>query len=277
MAKPFFSIIIATLNEEKLVPRLLEDLRKQKHQDYEILVVDAHSTDNTVKIIRKFAKREARFRLICCPKRNFIYQRNLGAVKAVGKYLIFLDADVQVTTRYLQELFNEINRSGALFLTTYQMTDTRNALDKILIEISNYILDLLPVLNKQMAPGYNFVVEKKLFFKVGKFDEGVTMSEDHELSIRVFKQGVSLKIVPERLLKWSFRRLKKDGRLPIIFKYSLAALNVMILGKVTHKYFSYQMGGHYFKEAMKRHRIEPEILFTKYLSKIKRSFKDVFD
>jgi len=47
--KPFFSIVIPTLNEEKCLPRLLDDLTQQKEKDFEVIVIDGRSDDQTVK------------------------------------------------------------------------------------------------------------------------------------------------------------------------------------------------------------------------------------
>ena len=54
MKKPFFSIIIPTLNEEKYLPHLLADLAKQTFQDFEVIVIDGQSTDQTVPKTKLF-------------------------------------------------------------------------------------------------------------------------------------------------------------------------------------------------------------------------------
>jgi len=55
--KPFFSIVIPTLNEEKYLPNLLNDLTKQKEKDFEIIVVDGKSEDRTIDIAIKYKKK----------------------------------------------------------------------------------------------------------------------------------------------------------------------------------------------------------------------------
>jgi len=58
------SIIIPTLNEEKHIRRLLKTLRRQTCKDFEMIIIDGNSKDNTRKIIRKFAKLHPRVKLI---------------------------------------------------------------------------------------------------------------------------------------------------------------------------------------------------------------------
>lgn len=249
---PFFSIVIPTLNEEKAIPRLLEDIRRQKYKDYEVIIVDSRSADRTVEEAEKFRKYLPSLTILKGHKRNLCEQRNYGAAHAKGQYLVFNDADVQLYTSYLQELYNEIQTSGSLFLTTYQLPDMRGKMDILLAQISNYMLEVLPVINKQMAPEYNFVIRRDIFNKVGGFDRDATFSEAHELSIRIWdKTDIRVKIIRKNLLKWSFRRLRKDGRLNVTLKYATAAFYMLVFGKITDKNFAYQMGGDYFKDLSK--------------------------
>lgn len=270
--KPFFSIIVPTLNEEKYILGLLKDLSKQKEKDFEVIIVDGRSNDQTVKKAKDFEDK-LKLRIIYSKKRNLCFQRNLGAKKSLGNYLVFMDADIRIYKNYLSVLKETINKNSYLFLTTYQLPDTNDQIDVFLSQMANYGLEILKIINKQMAPGYNFVIYKDIFIKISGFNEKTTISEDHELSIRLQKSGVKLSIIPKRLLRWSFRRFKKDGRLPIIVKYGFAALYSILFGEITDKNFGYQMGGGYFLENnwKKDKKIETEV--KKYLVKIKKVFQ----
>ena len=85
---PFFSIIIPTLNEEKIILKTLEALRERKFKNFEIIIVDANSTDATRKEATNYADK-----ILVVKKRRRQYQMNVGAEQAIGKYLIFLYAD----------------------------------------------------------------------------------------------------------------------------------------------------------------------------------------
>lgn len=249
---PFFSIVIPTLNEEKLLPRLLDDLHKQRYKSFEVIIVDSKSTDRTIAVAEQFRAKLPELKIMKGHKRNLCEQRNFGAKQARGDYLVFIDADIQLYTSYLKEIFDEIEHSHAMFLTTYQLPDMRSKLDIMLAQLANYSLEVLPLINKQMAPEYNFIIRREIFEKVGGFDPHATFSEAHELSIRIWdKTDVKLRIIRKNLLKWSFRRLRKDGRLPVMMKYATAVFYLMIFGKITDKNFGYQMGGDYFKQFKK--------------------------
>lgn len=271
MEKPFFSIIITTLNEEKFLPRLLLDLKRQKNKDFEVILVDGGSSDKTLAIAKQYQKKISNFKIFTSKVKHFIHQRNYGAEKANGRYLLFIDADIQLKVSYLEEINKEIEKSKSKFLTTYQRADVKNKLDSFLMELTNYTLELLSIMGKPMAPGYNFIVRKDVFAKAGKFNPKATLCEDHELSMKIFDKGEQLTIVPHHLLKWSFRRIRKDGRLPIIVRYTMATVYVLMFGKVTHKFFAYPMGGEYFKEIIKNRNSKLETEFNRYLAKIKRT------
>jgi len=273
MVKFYFSIIIPTLNEEKFLPRLLCDLAKQKENNFETIIVDGNSSDDTISATNRFKDKLPYLKVIESDKRNLCYQRNLGGIRAKGKYLIFLDADVQIYTNYLKHIRKTIEKSSACFLTSYQRVDGANTFDKFLIEVTNYVLELLILINKPMAPGYNFIIRKSDFLSVKGFDEKAKFGEDHELSIRIWKKGTELTMIRRHLLKWSFRRLRKDGRLPIITKYTLATVYVLLFGRIDHTFFNYPMGGLYFSNASDRSKQEVD----KYISKIRLTFNKLFN
>ena len=97
--KPFFSIIIPTLNEEHFLPLLLSDLERQKDKNFEIIIIDGASVDKTREIAKEFSKRLS-LTIHEVNKHNVSFQRNIGAKKAKGAYIIFLDADSCISPFY---------------------------------------------------------------------------------------------------------------------------------------------------------------------------------
>ncbi|KKT87511.1 MAG: Cell wall biogenesis glycosyltransferase, partial [Candidatus Collierbacteria bacterium GW2011_GWD2_45_10] len=91
--KPFFSVIIPALNEEKYLPLLLADLAKQTTRDFEVIIIDGNSKDKTVAKAKLFKNKLPLLTILSSPVRNVSVQRNQGATKATGRYLLFNDAD----------------------------------------------------------------------------------------------------------------------------------------------------------------------------------------
>ncbi len=88
-----FSIIIPALNEEKMIGQALQAILTQTHQDYEIIVVDNNSTDNTASIVASYAQQHQKVRLIPCPLQGLLNARNAGLQAATGDIIAQLDAD----------------------------------------------------------------------------------------------------------------------------------------------------------------------------------------
>lgn len=95
MQTPFFSVVIPAYNAAHSLHETLDSVRQQSWRDFEVLVVDDGSTDETADIVRAFAAEDPRFRLLPCPRRFGLPAgpRNLGVKAAGGEYIAFLDAD----------------------------------------------------------------------------------------------------------------------------------------------------------------------------------------
>lgn len=95
------SIIIPTLNEEKYIKKTLSNICNQKgNYNYEIIVVDAQSTDNTIELAKKYSKVE----ILLSDKKSRAYQMNLGAEKTKGDILLFLHADTLLPENAFEEI-----------------------------------------------------------------------------------------------------------------------------------------------------------------------------
>ncbi len=89
MTEPFFSVIIPVYNREKTIAETLESVASQEFRDYEVIVVDDGSDDNTLQIVKQFAW----VKLIEQPNSGPGAARNRGVAEARGKYVAFLDSD----------------------------------------------------------------------------------------------------------------------------------------------------------------------------------------
>ena len=128
-----FSIIIPTYNEEEYLPVLLESIKKQSFEDYEVIVADANSTDKTREIAESYG-------CIVVDGGLPAVGRNNGAKVAKGEYLLFLDSDLELTDDYLRNVIYEF-RMERLGIAITQMTPLSNKLDdKIFHELANYFM-----------------------------------------------------------------------------------------------------------------------------------------
>jgi glycosyltransferase involved in cell wall biosynthesis len=97
--KVFFSVIIPALNEEHFLPRLLRSLQKQQFTNFEVILVDSESKDKTISEAKKFGKYFP-LTILTNTKRNVSRSRNMGAEKANGEYIFFIDADNSINSNF---------------------------------------------------------------------------------------------------------------------------------------------------------------------------------
>ena len=93
MKRPYFSIILPTFNRGHLLPRAFQSVQSQDFQDWELIVVDDGSTDDTAQVIRNIQEKDPRVHLLMKPHQGLSKTRNLGVAFARGDYVTFIDSD----------------------------------------------------------------------------------------------------------------------------------------------------------------------------------------
>jgi glycosyltransferase involved in cell wall biosynthesis len=112
MVKSFFSVIIPTYNRANTVLNCLQKLKEQSFSNWECIIVDDGSTDNTRKMFKNINKQDNRIHYFYQENSERSIARNNGAKNAKGKYLIFLDSDDEFETNHLDLLFKEIKKTN---------------------------------------------------------------------------------------------------------------------------------------------------------------------
>jgi len=233
---PFLSIIIPTKNEEKNLPKLLDSIKSQTFSDYEVIIADAASEDRTREIATEFGAKVTEGGL---PGPG----RNNGAKAAEGSILLFVDADVVLAEPdFLQANLDEMKDRGVNVATTLVKPISDSYLDKAMHEVYNaFAVGIERV--KPHAPGFCIFVKKHVHDDIGGFDEEVVFAEDHEYVQRAVKEGYRFRVLRSVPISVSVRRLEKDGRLGIAFKYAMAELHMMTKGPFKEMPYEYEMGG----------------------------------
>ena len=102
--KPLVSVITPTYNRANFLQRLLESVRCQTFQGWELIIVDDHSTDGTRSIVEECQKRDKRIRyLVNTHSKGPAGARNCGIENAQGEFIAFLDSDDEWTENYLKD------------------------------------------------------------------------------------------------------------------------------------------------------------------------------
>lgn len=241
------SIIIPTLNEEKCLPVLLKEIKRQNFSgDYEIIVADAGSVDKTIKIAKSFDCKIVKGGTVA-------KGRNEGAKIAEGDIFLFTDADnVYLPDNFLNNLLEEFERRR-LDISSFPIYPKEGFLDKIAYGIYNNWVWLIQRFSAYASN--SILVRKNIHQKIGGFDEEIKLAEDHFYAKRGKKFG-KFGFIKTAPVLTSARRLKKDGSLKTYFKYLIAGIYMFFLGPIKKDIFNYQVGS--ANEAEKKDELKKE-------------------
>lgn len=179
ITKPPVSIIITTKNEEQSIANLLNSVNKQSYKNIEVLVVDNYSTDKTFKIVKKYdVKAYTRG-----PERSA--QRNFGAKKARGKYLLFLDADMELSKKVIEECVEKVNNNpeiGTIVIPEVSIATT--FWEKVKAFERSFYNE-----SGDFDTDAARFISKEAFKKAGGYDETITGPEDWDLPETIRELG----------------------------------------------------------------------------------------
>lgn len=271
MQKPFFSVVIPTLDEEKTLPKLLEDLLGQTYFFFEVIVVDGGSKDRTVQCAQDFSQKNAQFSVVSCIEKNVSIQRNHGAKQSHGEYLVFIDADTRIPSYYLEGLHYNLMKERVDGFTTCATSDSSSSEARMIIQVLNLGLEGGAQLGIPYAVGSSLGVSKKVFDAIGGFDPAIRFMEDTELSRRLHKNGYSFTTYKDPTFVMNMRRYRKEGTLTLTVKMIPVFLNSLLTDKVVSIDHIYPMlGGSYYKKNKSQTLVEIREL-QNMLKKIVRS------
>lgn len=267
--KPFFSIIIPTLNEAGYLPHLLEDLSKQTYQDFEVIMVDGKSDDQTIAKAKSFRSKLPALKIITSPKRHVCTQRNLGAKQASADILIFSDADNRLPPYFLQGIKYRWESNSVDILSYWLKPDVVTPQNDAIALAINTFLELQNNLKPTFLLESMFSIKKTCFVKIGGFDESINYAEGKSLIRTAAHLGYDAKIVRDPTYIFSFRRFRKYGILSVASRVAKMELSEL-LGPDFHArqagYLYPMLGGNFFNK--------PKRAKNKFLKNIAKLLKD---
>ncbi|HWA05690.1 MAG TPA: glycosyltransferase [Ignavibacteria bacterium] len=228
---PKISVIIPTLNEEKLIVKTLEQftpLLKEKF-NMEIIISDGGSTDGTLSLLTPLVDKIVK--AVPGEKQNIPQGRNAGAKAASGEFLYFLNADTIVQDT---ELF--FNRTLAAFADkkNYALTcrfhvfpDDVRLSDKMFHGFYNNYVRMLNAIGMGMGRGECQMVRSDIFRKVNGYNELLAAGEDYDLYRRIKKMGNGkIRFLNELLVYESPRRYRKFGYIKVFGDWTKNSFSV---------------------------------------------------
>ncbi len=252
--RPYFSIVIPTLNEERFVGNLLEDLTLQTYRSFEVLHIDGNSDDKTLSIVNSFTDRLPILSKMA-GRRNLSYQRNLGGELAQGEYLIFVDADTRLKdSSFLECIYRHAQKTRChIYLPRSQFMGT--AWMDVAAQYINNTMVRLSQMTPRPLPTSGLAIFRRDFFATlagytvsEKHDKKVLFVEDQDIMMRAYRRHASREYIQDAVYGFSLRRYHKDGWLHVMIGVVLLTIQLTFSAKTSDH--TYEMGGQSYKTPM---------------------------
>lgn len=190
------SIILTTYNRaDSFLPRAIRSVLNQTFRHWELIVVDDCSTDNTQEVMRKFVDKRIKYHRL---EKNFgsdTRPKNEGAKLATGRYLMFMDDDVELRPDAIKTLKNELNSNPEIDVVYGDMWIKPNDEPGIARDFDAQFLMIRNFIDTSAA-----MMKKKAIFDIGGWDESLKKFVDWNLWVRMTKYGKKFK----RVKKYTF-------------------------------------------------------------------------
>lgn len=184
----FLSIIIATFNSSKNISKCLSSIINQNFLDYEIIIKDNNSSDDTITIIKKIfnEKKINNYQVIVSEDKSVYEAWNIALEKTSGDYIMFLGSDDFLKKDSLSYYYNYIIHNDSPSYV-YCKADKINSNNLKIKTIGEQFYDYK--FKKHMSVVHTGSLhKKKLFDKYGKFDLSFKIAGDYEFLLRFYKK-----------------------------------------------------------------------------------------
>ncbi|HGE2966391.1 TPA: glycosyltransferase family 2 protein [Streptococcus pneumoniae] len=212
--KDLISVIVPVYNVEPFISSCLDSLSKQIYQNFEVLLVNDGSTDNSGAICREYADRDSRFHYFEKENAGVADARNFGIERSKGDYITFVDSDDWVTEEYLSILIETLKEQHSeIVVSTYSTYNESDGLFYIHVFDSDYyvknynsklLMEELPLLERydmSFLTSWGILFKRKLFqevqFPFGRVCEDI--GTNYQLFMQVGKEGLSNSYSPKMM------------------------------------------------------------------------------
>ena len=196
---PIISIIMPAYNAEEYIEKSIESIISQTSENWELIIINDGSTDNTGQIISDWAKKEPRINVFSQQNKGVSCARNLGIEHAAGKYLAFLDSDDLYDKTFVEKMCAKIEQENvAVVYCGYFFEKFNKYIGEPYPEGSLLECNLLKKRGRIIM--CNFVVEKDFLIRHNiKFTPGCSSYEDTEFITLCGLYGAKVNAVAESL------------------------------------------------------------------------------
>jgi glycosyltransferase involved in cell wall biosynthesis len=189
------SIIIPCFNQAQYLDEAISSLIFQTFSNWEAIIVNDGSTDNTIEIAEYWCRKDDRVKIVSTLNKGLAYARNIGIELTSGEYIALLDSDDKYQLNHLESLLSIFNKGSDIVFTGYTYFDnTTNVHYSVQLDKSTKFEEIL---HGNIVPPVAVAFRRSVLNMSGYFDTSLKSAEDWDLWIRCLKVGASLGISKE--------------------------------------------------------------------------------
>jgi len=264
------SVVITTHNRATLLTNAINSVLNQTFKDFEMLIIDDASKDNTEEVVKTFTDGRIRYiKILPEDSKEGNYARNFGIKEAKGEFIAFLDDDDEWLPEKLEkqiEVFEKNEKIGLVYTGYIYIYD--NKWQRIIAypKRGNLSKDIL--IRNYLGPLSSLMVKKKKLEEAGLFDVEMPAMQDYDMHIRLC-QICEVDFVREPLLKYYYRTTIKriSGNLA---KYEKA--NILINEKYKNLILAFDIKSRKQRESMSYEYLADNAVQARDFNKAKKYY-----
>lgn len=224
------SVVMCVYNVEDYIEQCITSVLNQTFKNFEFIIVNDGSTDNTKKIIEKLKLKDSRIKLINNPKNLGIGKsRNITLQHAKGKYISIIDGDDSYLSQKIQKQVAYLEKNEEVFLVAsgvFLINEENKVLTKVK-QITNPNKLKLKLLKKNTIFHSSVMYRNKDVF----YREKLAPAEDYDFYLRLLRENKKIRILNEALVKY---RIRKNSA-----SFSKMAIQKLLANKALEFYYEY--------------------------------------
>lgn len=189
LSVPRITVITPAYNVGRYIGEAMDSVLAQSFRDFEYLVVDDGSADNTADVIGHRAATDRRVRHVTTDHVGACHARNVAIAQASGEFVAFLDGDDRWHSRFLDEQLSLLEAAGsdvaAVFARSRVMSQTGRVYLLRWQRAGRYDLDDMLICSCPPRTGSSLLIKRKAFEAVGLFDEQLDSAQDLDMWLRI--------------------------------------------------------------------------------------------
>ncbi len=253
------SIIIPAYNASKFITETIDSVMNQSFINWELLIIDDGSKDNTAEIAQKYAERDNRINVFKQVNSGVSVARNKGLENSTGNYICFLDADDVLNPDNLEIKLNSLvqNNWDTVYSACELIDQESRSLNKTITGYSApSIKDILELKGNYITAPSGFLYKKTIFETTGGFEPKLSNNADQELFVRILHNNFKIGYIPQPLWKYRIHNSNMSGNIKLLETDSIYMfdkfnqLNIFQTKRYAKKCYAklyYMLGGSWWK------------------------------